>query len=85
MKNLKLPNWSEAITISGWLILAAGQMSVYRAVKMDPDPRVLTQHPINGWSVVQEGTTNLWIVYRKQLVPPTNGVVYASWDKEAKP
>jgi hypothetical protein len=84
-KNLKAPTIGESLTIIGWCILAIGQFALYRQ-NMNPDPRVLIQTAGDGWSVLNDGTrSNIWIVYTKKLNTPTNGYVYATFEKEAKP
>jgi hypothetical protein len=82
---IKKPNMSNVLQILGWAVLALGQFALYRQ-NMNPDPRILVQTSGDGWSVLNDGTrSNIWIVYTKRLQTPTNGYVYASFEKEAKP
>jgi hypothetical protein len=85
LKELRRPTLGETLSIIGWLTLFAGQLALYQQ-NNNPDPRVLIQTAGDGWSVLNDGTkSNIWIVYTKKLNTPTNGYVYATWDKEAKP
>jgi hypothetical protein len=85
LKELRRPTLGETLSIIGWLTLFAGQLALYQQ-NNNPDPRVLIQTAGDGWSVLNDGTrSNIWIVYTKKLQTPTNGYVYASFDKEAKP
>jgi hypothetical protein len=85
LKELRRPTLGETLSIIGWLTLFAGQLALYQQ-NSNPDPRVLIQTAGDGWSVLNDGTrSNIWIVYTKKLQTPTNGYVYATFEKEAKP
>jgi hypothetical protein len=85
LKELRRPTLGETLSIIGWLTLFAGQLALYQQ-NNNPDPRVLIQTAGDGWSVLNDGTkSNIWIVYTKKLNTPTNGYVYATFEKEAKP
>ncbi len=85
LKKLRRPTFGETLSIIGWLTLFAGQLALYRQ-NANPDPRILIQTAGDGWSVLNDGTrSNIWIVYTKKLNTPTNGYVYATFEKEAKP
>jgi hypothetical protein len=83
--NIKRPTLGEGLSILGWVVLIIGQFALYRQ-NSNPDPRILIQTAGDGWSVLNDGSrSNIWIVYTRKLATPTNGFVYASFDKEAKP